>query len=267
MAGRGRGISVHELTSLRLNTRGERVTSRSSSNSKRKQTAGELDGRGNIITASLPLAGKKRPRPSVAPGDDEREKEAEKEKEYHEENIVQRLRKKRKRDSYYQKLLPSLGEGTSSSAPLFVNVSQVSNHDPSGTNGRPSSDLLKTIHHFASCYYDQRGLLNDASKSSRGRISTLGEQAALKPMNSSPKDRHQSETETETNSASEKGGTKRPSDDQEESTNSTSTRQWGSSKSLSESRSDSPRKPGQRKSARIKNMYRALDGSALVAIG
>ncbi|KAG8810747.1 hypothetical protein FRC17_002806 [Serendipita sp. 399] len=144
----GRGpVSLHELTALQVdpNNRRAKVMPQSA-----KQASGTYNRTGNIVTSRSSIVPRKR---ALTPeGADE-------------DTLLEPLnggaerlevehhlpKKKRKKEHIPSDVLPFLHP----SPPR--NASRVERR--SDENELPSSDLLKAIHHFASTYYDERGIL------------------------------------------------------------------------------------------------------------
>ncbi|KAF9051204.1 hypothetical protein BDZ89DRAFT_1154102 [Hymenopellis radicata] len=106
----------------------------------------------------------------------------------------------------------------------------------------PSSDLLKCIHYMASTYYAEQGLLINASKRHRA----LGRQRRLEKM---------TQTEQANDEVSED-----ESDEDDETSSSES------EEGLVERKHRRKYEPGE-KDPGTRDMYRTMDGSALMAIG
>ncbi|KAF8551715.1 hypothetical protein OG21DRAFT_1417445 [Imleria badia] len=115
----------------------------------------------------------------------------------------------------------------------------------------PAPDLLKAIHHFASCYYRERGQLSDSSRDYRGtkkerrkqsqeNIHTLAANT-LKHENVDSENEH-TETEDET------------TEDEDE-------------REVMDAEGSGKEAPRTKGNTYRKDMYKALDGSALMAIG
>lgn len=244
---RGRRVTVHELAALQLDIRGERAIS--SSARHRKQATGRPDGRGNIVSSRFSLARRKKRKSSSLGEETDEGIEA-----ISQDNSddSQPLRKRRKRETYFPEILPFLQELQSPS----TGSDGLNHEDENDGAQQPSSDLLKAIHHFASCYYDQRGMLKDTHKLSRIQKSLLSDCSIPKSKRGEGSSRTASDMEEESPLSYEKGLN-----------NSAPIPQKKASGSISQGPSFNEGKPRQRKPNHTRNMYRAFDGSALMAIG
>ncbi|TFK46972.1 hypothetical protein OE88DRAFT_1666778 [Heliocybe sulcata] len=141
----------------------------------------------------------------------------------------------------------------------------------------PSSDLLKAIHHFATIYYSEKGQLIDASRDARrakkeARLKRLQEaedlDKAASPV-SSDDDAAEKEVQSDEDEGNEAGS------DDESRRSHTSIRSRTGSPIPGPSSSTKPVKgkaPHRRRKRRARSelrrdMYKAFDGSALVALG
>ncbi|KAI6040440.1 hypothetical protein EDC04DRAFT_2894168 [Pisolithus marmoratus] len=117
--------------------------------------------------------------------------------------------------------------------------------EPSGTTGvsfsPPAPDLLKSIHHFATCYYGERGQLSDCSRALRM------EKRERKRENIHMMAAKTKLSESDEEMWEDQDGEIGQSDDSDD--------------GVSKARATSSHGPG------IKDMYKAFDGSALMAIG
>ncbi|KAI9574323.1 hypothetical protein HD554DRAFT_2165813 [Boletus coccyginus] len=118
----------------------------------------------------------------------------------------------------------------------------------------PACDLLKSIHHFASCYYRERGQLFDSSRNYRGMKKERRKRSqenihTLAANTHTPEDQNidsgteHTETEDQTTEEEEDGSGIMDTED---------------------SGKEGPRTKGE---TYRKDMYKAFDGSALMAIG
>ncbi|KAG8813669.1 hypothetical protein FRC17_001467 [Serendipita sp. 399] len=144
----GRGpVSLHELTALQVdpNNRRAKVMPQSA-----KQASGTYNRTGNIVTSRPFIVPRKRAlTPEGADEDTLLEPLNGGAERLEAEHHIPR--KKRKKEHIPSDVLPFLHP----SPPR--NASRVERR--SDENELPSSDLLKAIHHFASTYYDERGIL------------------------------------------------------------------------------------------------------------
>jgi hypothetical protein len=166
-------ISLHELTSLQVDLSGQRV--RHQIPRTTKKIPGSQDHLGNIINPRPFVNSRKRRREEI----EESPASASDSVQTESDDRELGRRKKRRGDRYFPEVLPYLHPpGASNSAREDCLAG-------SANNGLPSSvwniclclsfiwhdlqDLLKTIHHFASHYYSQRGLLTASSRAKRAK--------------------------------------------------------------------------------------------------
>ncbi|KAG8218952.1 hypothetical protein J3R82DRAFT_4663 [Butyriboletus roseoflavus] len=274
-----RKSTTHDLATLRLHPDGSRV--QQSSVNARRRTAGYtlVDSRGNWIArdAGGKTSVKKRRNVNSShagdadgeyidlSGDEERGRRQSKGKQRArdsqtpEEDLPPEPESERLDTRTRQRL--SFTRDLSFLDPPAVDVSSLE-HDhidhSDATSARepavlfpdPAPDLLKSIHHFASCYYRERGQLFDSGRNYRGkkkeRYKQLQENIhtvaahALKHQNIDSETEH---TETEDDSTEE---------DESEATDAEDNGREGPSTTVEAYRKD---------------MYKAFDGSALMAIG
>ncbi|KAJ3719192.1 hypothetical protein EV361DRAFT_901245 [Lentinula raphanica] len=129
----------------------------------------------------------------------------------------------------------------------------------------PSSDLLKYIHHYASTYYDERGLLLNASQQYRKEKKARRLARLSQGRNSGrSKRKSTSDTDTENHSSSEKDEIVDEDDDEDDEDG-----DEGSEKDDQEQQQheNGSKAPVRRKDHDLADMYKTLDGSALIAIG
>ncbi|KAH0840218.1 hypothetical protein J3R83DRAFT_1222 [Lanmaoa asiatica] len=116
----------------------------------------------------------------------------------------------------------------------------------------PAPDLLKSIHHFASCYYRERGQLLDTSRDFRGKKKEKYKQSqenihtlAANGLKNQSIDSESGHTETEDEATEE---------DEDES-------------EIMDAENSEREEPSTKVGTYRKDMYKAFDGSALMAIG
>ncbi|KAL1720571.1 hypothetical protein EV715DRAFT_271884 [Schizophyllum commune] len=230
--------TVYDLTALNLHEDGSRLDLDGHLTSRRafaQRSRAVRDARGNVISRSLPVVPRVR-RIRAEEGDEvELDGEAEKEAEKADEEPAAGPLRKRRR----------------------LNQLEDPNLDPN-TDGLdlPSGDLLKCIHHFASKYYTERGMLLNASKGYR-RERKERRQHATRRITRTPE--YEVEVEPEVEEEEDAG------DDQE--------RQAGEEDDAGDVELPPPRKRRKRgkayaESSKLsRDMYKVMDGSALMALG
>ncbi|KZP21606.1 hypothetical protein FIBSPDRAFT_1044128 [Athelia psychrophila] len=260
-----RSHTIHDLTSLALHPSGVRVQGR--------HTNAIRDARGNLIArdaggwggvpkrarGALPAGGEE-PAAEIsirkAMAEEEEEEEAEEGCQEEEEDgkdygvTDYRARKRRKTIHDFDFLAPPVPDASV-----------------------PSSDLLKQIHHFAASWYSSHDLLHDGSREYRrgrkakkdAKTAKAAEEAAAaearasgsKSVSASPKPESQPDEEEDEESDDEEG----EDDEGEESDN-----VKGKGKAKGKSKAKGKAKSKKQSTARL-DMYKTLDGSALLAIG
>lgn len=224
-------ITLHDLTALRVGINGERVQA-PMPRSRKQASATRIDERGNAVVARPFL----KPRKRRLDLEDERTNVADGEADNGEED--DRAQKRRRRDHYIPDLLPFLHHS---------NIASHSGDDERRVENLPSSDLLKVVHHFASCYYDERGLLTAAARPAR--VARRAKEKGT-PKSHSPAQINENDGNPEAGSMYTEEDTQ--ADD------------WVSK--------GSPTRPGRSmaaipESTRLKDMYKSFDGSTLLLIG
>ncbi|KNZ72688.1 hypothetical protein J132_02121 [Termitomyces sp. J132] len=230
--------TVYDFSSLRLHPDGSRVQQSTSKNQKLRYAASVVqDSRGNWFAHDAAGSG------AVGRYRKERKEKQEHEEEWNdidegeEDELSKRKRKGKEKETTggrhdlrpakRQKFLRDLDF-----------LAPTASSGPSPTNALPSSDLLKSIHYFASSYYHERGQLFNATKEYR-QIRKQNKLKRLEQQQKAKVDRKHSEELSEDSGQDE---------------------------------ANRPRRGGRKrgvigKTVHRKDMYKVLDGSVLMAIG
>ncbi|PVF98964.1 hypothetical protein CPB86DRAFT_326106 [Serendipita vermifera] len=251
-----KNISLHELTALQVNFSGERARHPVSHTSKK--IPGNPDHLGNIINSRPFVNSRKRRRQEME------EQPASASESIHAESDdgESSRRRKRQRDRYFPEVLPYLHPPGTSNGSREQHLTRYSG------DGLPSSDLLKTIHHFASSYYTQRGLLKGASRTKRGKSSPNGKESDTEQQSDSIREYSSQEGRTDG-----EGGSSSPSlGNEKELVPRSREKGKGSTKvgymeGLGAVPLDISHLNQESSSSKVKDMYRAFDGSTLLLIG
>ncbi|KAJ4478951.1 hypothetical protein J3R30DRAFT_2694213 [Lentinula aciculospora] len=157
-----------------------------------------------------------------------------------------RARKRRKFTTDEEYLAPTLALGNASERGSQPQL------------GIPSSDLLKCIHHYTSVYYDERGLLLNASQQYR-KEKKARKLAKLAQSGKTGRTKTRSLSDAQNISSSEEDEIIHNQYGEEESE--------GDHQDHQEQFSKAPKAPIRRKHHDLADMYKTMDGSALMAIG
>ncbi|KAG9317773.1 hypothetical protein JVU11DRAFT_1993 [Chiua virens] len=268
-----RKSTTHDLATLRLHPDGSRV--QQSSVNARRRTAGStlVDARGNWIAkdAGGKSSVKKRRRISSVTADDaEREFiDLSGDEEGGEDAPSQSKGGQRAHDS----LPPDEGEpqepeweGLNTRTRRRISFTHdLSFLDPPPTSASsleqdaddlvasfsdPAPDLLKSIHHFASCYYRERGQLFDSCKDYRGKKKGRYKQSQenIHTLAANTREQHNTDSGTERTESDDEF----VEEDEDEAMDAEDSGREG---------------PRTKSDACRKDMYKAFDGSALMGIG
>ncbi|KAH7926803.1 hypothetical protein BV22DRAFT_1118678 [Leucogyrophana mollusca] len=270
-----RKSTTHDLATLRLHPDGSRV--QQSSNNVKHRTAKYAveDARGNWIARDAGGHGTVKKRKNVGISAEELDREdiglssdgeirhrsrsnskgKRKEPEGSDEDEDNGMRdpRARKRRSFIRDLsflVPTSGLPAPEPSGSHINSGGAI---PSSVQfSEPSPELLKCIHHFASCYYGENGYLRDGSKDYRGQkksrfLKNLAQKTAYAPEGSGSMSDWMRDSYESDGDDSEQDITEDERDDDNEEDD------------------DSP--AHDKDTPKNKDMYKAFDGSALVAIG
>ncbi|CAG8576108.1 3042_t:CDS:2, partial [Acaulospora colombiana] len=250
-----KNISLHELTALQVNFSGERARHPIARTSKK--ISGNPDHLGNIINTRPFVNSRKRSRNQME-GSASASESIQAESEHEETS----RRKKRRGDRYFPEVLPYLHPPAASDNTREGHFASYSG------DSLPSSDLLKTIHHFASNYYAQRGLLKGASRTKRAGSSPNGKQADSELPSDSSRDFSSQEERTEEDEESLSSSLNKGKEKEVKSREKGKDLQrFTHMESLGVLPLDISSRNQEPFSNKVKDMYRAFDGSALLLIG
>ncbi|KAK0491599.1 hypothetical protein IW261DRAFT_1323790 [Armillaria novae-zelandiae] len=245
-----RRTTIYDFSSLRVHTDGTRVeqTDRNRRPVSHKNTA--RDSRGNWTARDA--AGQwrvKRRRRNSSPIEPDEGKGKQKALESSEEEPTIVTKRAQKRRKFVEDF--SFLDVDVPAASYQVTSGAVQGNDPVFSYfSAPSSDLLKCVHHFASVYYSERGQLLNASKQYRlerkarqmKRLAKAKREESNDDRDPLDEDGHLQDTE-------------QPASDEEE----------------PDDKEARPRRRGQKPKNRIgvsrRDMYKLMDGTALMAIG
>ncbi|KAL1695641.1 hypothetical protein GGG16DRAFT_121455 [Schizophyllum commune] len=232
--------TVYDLTALNLHEDGSRLDLDGHLTSRRalaQRSRAVRDARGNVISRSLPVVPRvRRVRAEEGEGEEvELDEEAEKTAENADEPVAGPSRKRRRLNQLEDPdLVPSTNE-------LDL----------------PSGDLLKCIHHFASKYYTERGMLLNASRDYRRERKERRKNATRQPTYTPEGDEGEPAVEEEQYEDGHPAVDEQEVD--EEGTNASAppppTKRRKRGKAYAES------------SKLSRDMYKVMDGSALMALG
>ncbi|KAI0690839.1 hypothetical protein BC835DRAFT_158406 [Cytidiella melzeri] len=296
MSGFKRRSTVHDLSSLRLHPDGSKVINSDTNLHSRKAKYAAKDARGNWIAQDAGGLGRVKTRlaaakeksqageegeegddaqteagPSYYAADKGKQKAVETREELVDEEYIPKNTRAKKRRAFADDFtfIASSGGGTSTTQAPVISATAVGNGSvPSATDVRlpqPSSDLLKCIHYFASALYTEMGQLRDSSREyrrekKRRRLARLAKTPSTSPQ------RGVSDAE-----ASAEGSYSSPSsssDDEKEEQRHEEHKRKRTSKSGSKTRSLGRKGVSRPELNTMKtDMYKACDGSALMAIG
>ncbi|SJL02627.1 uncharacterized protein ARMOST_05959 [Armillaria ostoyae] len=248
-----RRTTIYDFSSLRVHTDGTRVeqTNRNRRLVSHKNTA--RDSRGNWTARDA--AGQwqvKRRRRNSSPSEPEEGKGKQKALESSEEEHATVKKLKTKRAEKRRKFVEDFSFlDVDAPAPSYqVTSDAVQGNDPVFSYfSVPSSDLLKCVHHFASVYYSERGQLLNASKPYRlERKARQMKRLAKAKREESNDDRDLSDEDGHLQDAKQPAADEEPDDKEVR-----------------------PRRRGQKPKHLIgvsrRDMYKLMDGTALMAIG
>ncbi|KAL1704165.1 hypothetical protein EV121DRAFT_291611 [Schizophyllum commune] len=237
---RNRRHTVYDLTALNLHEDGSRLDLDGHLTSRRalaQRSRAVRDARGNVISRSLPVVPRvRRVRAEEGEGEEvELDEKAEKTAENADEPVAGPSRKRRR-------------------------LNQLEDPDLVPSNNEldlPSGDLLKCIHHFASKYYTERGMLLNASRDYRRERKERRKNATRQPAHTPEGDEGEPAVEEEQVEDGHPAVDEQAVD--EEGTNASAppppTKRRKRGKAYAES------------SKLTRDMYKVMDGSALMALG
>ncbi|KAL1660393.1 hypothetical protein GGF50DRAFT_118997 [Schizophyllum commune] len=238
---RNRRHTVYDLTALNLHEDGSRLDLDGHLTSRRafaQRSRAVRDARGNVISRSLPVVPRVRRVGDVEGEGEEVELDGEAEKEAEKADEVPVAEPSRKRRRLNQLEDPDLVPSTNE---LDL----------------PSGDLLKCIHHFASKYYTERGMLLNASKDYRRERKERRKNATRQTTHTPEGDDGEPAVEEEQDEDGHPAVDEQEVD--EEGTNASAppppTKRRKRGKAYAES------------SKLSRDMYKVMDGSALLALG
>ncbi|KAI4524299.1 hypothetical protein K525DRAFT_365619 [Schizophyllum commune Loenen D] len=233
--------TVYDLTALNLHEDGSRLDLDGHLTSRRafaQRSRAVRDARGNVISRSLPVVPRVRRVGDVEGEGEEVELDGEAEKEAEKADEVPVAEPSRKRRRLNQLEDPDLVPSTNE---LDL----------------PSGDLLKCIHHFASKYYTERGMLLNASKDYRRERKERRKNATRQPTHTPEGDEGEPAVEEEQDEDGHPAVDEQEVD--EDGTNASPppppTKRRKRGKAYAES------------SKLTRDMYKVMDGSALMALG
>ncbi|KAL4081380.1 hypothetical protein V8B97DRAFT_17095 [Scleroderma yunnanense] len=250
-----RKSTTHDLATLRLHPDGSRVQQSSINTRQRTAKYTVIDARGNWIAQDAGGRCSVKKRRSVSVAKEDADEMIRLSSDINEDSQRTRERRRRTRNKGKQRAVEGNGsEQLNTRAKHKLSFMQNFSFldppeeplisEPDGVSfPPPASELLKSIHHFASCYYRERGQLSDSDRSYREekkkRRHSIHVLAANKTTRESPVTDEGDEWEDEDE---ECGG----NDDKGDGDGGQGTSQ---------------------DDLDIKDMYKAFDGSALMAIG
>ncbi|KAI5831576.1 hypothetical protein K523DRAFT_346035 [Schizophyllum commune Tattone D] len=241
ICGVNRRHTVYDLTALNLQEDGSRLDLDGHLTSRRalaQRSRAVRDARGNVISRSLPVVPRVRRVGDVEGEGEEVELDGEAEKEAEKADEVPVAEPSRKRRRLNQLEDPDLVPSTNE---LDL----------------PSGDLLKCIHHFASKYYTERGMLLNASKDYRRERKERRKNATRQPTHTPEGDEGEPAVEEEQDEDGHPAVDEQEVD--EDGTNASPppppTKRRKRGKAYAES------------SKLTRDMYKVMDGSALMALG